>query len=444
MGESQEEALRLGFDARVRLEFVGSKISSDAGLVAYRELDEKLGLTAMAGEFLAEQRSGRNVQHHLVPLLRQSIYSRLAGYPDTNDADRLARDPTMRLVVSRRASDRQGAARNTVGRFETEILSAQSNREGLAALNAAWVSAAMAHTKTQRLILDLDSSESPVHGQQEGARYNGHYGSVCYHPLFRFNQFGDCEGAVLREGNVSSADGWRELLDPIVKRYAESGLRKQFRGDAGFARPEIYEYLEEHDFLYAIRLPGNAVLDRMIEPCLTRPETVEPGDPVVTYHDLLYQAGTWDCPRRVVSKIEWHAGELFPRVGFIVTNRTDPPKGIVRFFNGRGTCEQWIKEGKHGLGWVRLSCHQFKDNAVRLALFVLAYNLGNFLRRLVLPKEMARWSLTSLRERLVKIGARLTRHARRLVVQMAEVAITGELFAQILTRIRLLSPVPTW
>ena len=443
MGESQQEPLSLEFDARVRLEFVGSKITSDAGLLAHRELDEKLGLTEMAGEFLTEQRSGRNVQHHLVPLVRQSVYSRLAGYPDTNDADRLAQDPTMRLVVSRRASDRQAAARNTVGRFETEILSAKGNREGLVALNAAWVSAAMAHTKTQRLILDRDSSESPVHGQQEGAKYNGHYGSVCYHPLFCFNQFGDCEGAVLREGNVSSADGWRELLDPIVKRYAESGLRKQFRGDAGFARPEIYEYLEEHVFLYAIRLPSNAVLERLIEPHLDRPEAPKPGAPVVSYHDLLYQAGTWDRPRRVVSKIEWHAGELFPKVGFIVTNRTDPAKGIVRFYNGRGSCERWIKEGKYALEWMRLSCHEFNNNVVRLALFVLAYNLGNFLRRLVLPPQMARWCLTTLREKLVKIGARLTRHARQVVLQMAEVAVTRDLFAQILSRIRHLKPVPT-
>ena len=120
-----------------------------------------------------------------------------------------------------------------------------------------------------------------------------------------------------------------------------------------------------------------------------------------------------------------------------------PLKAIVRFYNGRDTCEQWIKEGKHALEWMRLSCHEFKNNVVRLALFVLAYNLGNFLRRLVLPPEMARWSLTTLREKLVKIGARLTRHARRLTVQMAEVAISRDLFGQILSRIRLLSPVPT-
>ncbi len=146
---------------------------------------------------------------------------------------------------------------------------------------------------------------------------------------------------------------------------------------------------------------------------------------------------------RVVAKVEWHAGELFPRIGLIVTNRTDPPRGVVHFYNGRGTCEQWIKEGKHAVEWMRLSCHAFERNVVRLALFVLAYNLGNFLRRLVLPPEMARWSLTSLRERSVKLGARLTRHARRPIVQMAGVTITQDLFAQILDRVRSLSPVLT-
>ena len=250
-------------------------------------------------------------------------------------------------------------------------------------------------------------------------------------------------------GNVSSAEGWRELLDPIVARYATSRLRKQFRGDAGFARPEIYEYLEEHEFLYAIRLPSNAVLERELAACLERPEELEPWHPVVTYHDFAYQACTWERARRVVAKIEWHAGELFPRVGFIVTNRSDPPQGVVRFYNGRGTCEQWINggsrlpQGKYALEWMRLSCHEFNNNVVRLALFVLAYNLGNFLRRLVLPPEMARWSLTTLREKLVKIGARLIRHARRLVLQLAEVAVTRDLLAQILSRIRLLTPVPT-
>lgn len=260
MGEERNEGLRLDFDPRIRLQFVDSEITSDAGLLAYRELDEKLGLTAMASSYLADTRTGRNIRHHLVPLLRQSIYSRLAGYPDTNDADRLARDPAMRAVVSRCASSKKAAARSAMGRFETDLLTTEENRGALARLNSSWVTSALANTKTRRVILDMDSSESKVHGSQEGAKYNGHFECVCFHPIFCFNQYGDCEGAMLREGNVSSADRWLELLVPIVERYRGLGLRMLFRGDAGFARLEIYDYLEEEVYEYAIRLPANQVL----------------------------------------------------------------------------------------------------------------------------------------------------------------------------------------
>jgi len=146
--------------------------------------------------------------------------------------------------------------------------------------------------------------------------------------------------------------------------------------------------------------------------------------------------------RRVVAKVEWHRGELFPRVGFIVTNLSYPPKGIVRFYNGRGTAEQWIKEGKYALNWTRLSCHKFVANQVRLWLFVLAYNLGNFLRRLVLPEGMKHWTLTSLQTRLIKTGGRLVRHARMLVFQLAEVLVTREMLTGILERISRLRLAP--
>ena len=133
--------------------------------------------------------------------------------------------------------------------------------------------------------------------------------------------------------------------------------------------------------------------------------------------------------------MEWHRGELFPRVGFIVTNLSLLPQGVVHFYNGRGTAEQWIKEGKYALNWTRLSCHRFVANAVRLQLFVLAYNLGNFLRRLALPKEIRDWSLRSVQVKLIKIGASMVRHARRIIFQMAEVAVSRELFAALLKRI---------
>ena len=407
MGESTKPRATLRFDRRVRLEFRGATITSDAGLLACRELDDALGLTETANECLQESRGGRNVQHRLVGLLRQSVYSRLAGYEDTNDAERLAQDPTMRIIVGRRDIDRPAASTNTMSRFETEVLTQDGNVEGLDRLNAKWVDGAMSRTPHRRVILDMDSSESPVHGEQEGASYNGHFGSTCYHPLFVFNQFGDCEGAMLRAGNVHSAHRWRDVLDPILSRYGATGVRRYFRADAAFAKPDIYEYMEERRVFYAIRLPSNKVLQYEIAPLLIRPVGRPPKRPVIRYDDFWYRAESWDRDRRVVAKVEWHRGELFPRVGFIVTNMTAGPEGVVRFYNGRGTAEQWIKEGKYALNWTRLSCHRFVANRVRLSLFVLAYNLGNFLRRLCLPKAVKHWSLRSVQVKLIKMGGRL-------------------------------------
>ena len=181
-----------------------------------------------------------------------------------------------------------------------------------------------------------------------------------------------------------------------------AAVRLLFRADAAFAKPEIYDYLEARNIGYAIRLRSNQVLQREIARLLIRPTEWLSPKPIVSYHDFVYQAQSWNVARRVVSKVEWHQGELFPRVGFIVTNLSYPNIGIVRFYNGRGTAEQWIKEGKYALNWTRLSCHKFVANQVRLELFVLAYNLGNFMRRLALPEAMKHWSLTSLQTRMIK------------------------------------------
>ena len=435
MGDDEKTPLKLDFDSKVRVEFRGATITSDAGLLACRELDDALSLTDSADEFLKESRTGKNILHQLIPLLRQSVYSRLAGYDDTNDADRLSQDPALRVVVGWKGPDRNAASTSEMGRFETELLTQKENLKGIERLNVEWIKRALAKTVHRRIILDIDSSESPVHGEQEEAAYNGHFGCMCYHPLFCFNQFGDCEGAVLRPGNVHSADGWKEFINPIVERYLKLAVRLLFRADAAFAKPEIYEYLETRHIGDAIRLPANEVLQKEIAHLLVRPTEWPSQKPIVSYHDFVYQAQSWNVPRRVVAKVEWHQGELFPRVGFIVTNLSYPTKGIVSFYNGRGTAEQWIKEGKYALNWTRLSCHKFVANQVRLWLFILAYNLGNFFRRLALPEAIKSWSLTSIQTRLIKIGGRLVRHARRLVFQLAEVMVTREMFDEMLERI---------
>ena len=244
MGDGEKTPLKLNFDSKVRLEFRGVAITSDAGLLACRELDDALGLTDSSAEYLKEGRTGKNILHKLIPLLRQSIYSGLAGYDDTNDADRLSQDPAMRVVVGWKGPDRKAASTSEMSRFETELLTQKDNRKGLEQLNVEWVKRGVAKTVHRRIILDIDSSESPVHGQQEGAAYNGHFECMCYHPLFCFNQFGDCEGAVLRPGNVHSADGWEGFIEPIVERYLKLAVRLLVRADAAFAKPELYEYSE--------------------------------------------------------------------------------------------------------------------------------------------------------------------------------------------------------
>ena len=368
-------------------------------------------------------------------LFRQSVFGRLGGYEDVNDADRLGRDPAMRWIVGGKAVERQAASATQMGRFETEHLASDENFAALTDLSGIWIDRVHDRRPPKMIILDMDSSVSPTHGEQEGATYNGHFGCTCYHPLFLFNQFGDLERCSLRPGNVHSADGWRDLLEPVVERYRERNLRCYFRGDAAFAAPGIYEFLEAEGFLYAIRLPTNQVLQQSIGHLLTRPIGRLPNHVRRYYASFSYQAGSWNRKRRVVAKVEWYPGELVPRVGFIVTNLSRPAERVVAFYNHRGTAEQYIKEGKNAIKWTRLSCRKFRNNEVRLQRHALAYNMGNFMRTLALPKEVEHWSLTTLREKLVKIGAKVVSHGRYVTFQMAEVAVPRELFRKILSLI---------
>src|ERR687895_644214 len=270
-GEESDAALRVTFDPRLKLEFHGSRVTSDAGLLPFRDLDDALGLTDLAGEVLADTRTGQNSRHTLVAQLRQSVFGRLAGYEDVNDADRLAHDPALRWIVGGRAATQAAACTSQMGRFETEVLTQEATLSALADLSGRWIDRVHGRRPVKGIVLDMDSSVSPTHGEQEGRAYNGHFGCTCYHPLFVFNQFGDLERCALRPGNVHSAEGWREVLEPVVARYRTTLKRRYFRADAAFASPEVYAFLEAEGYGYAIRLPANAVLQRRIAHLLTRP-----------------------------------------------------------------------------------------------------------------------------------------------------------------------------
>jgi hypothetical protein len=440
VGEKQNRSFQLCFNGFLKVDFQGSRVTSDGGLILVRELDEHLGLSQLIAQHLTDPR-GTNARLPLSDLLRQSVYSRLAGYEDVNDAERLSQDPTFRLIGSKKTWDRGTALTSRLQSFETELLTEPENLAGLRTINRELIAKAEAMASPQRVVLDIDSTEIPVYGNQEQSAYNGHFESTCYHPLLLFNREGDCLGAKLRPGNVHSADDWEELLLPEIERQQKRRKEVVVRADAAFAKPEIYEALEERGVNYAIRVPANENLERDIAELLPRPVGRPSIRPLVGYKSFLYQAASWKKARRVVAKVEHHQGELFPRVGFIVTNLSLPSRAVVRFYNKRGTAEQWIKEGKQAVKMTRLSCHRFRSNEVRLWLSLIAYNLGNLWRRLVLPKKIENWSLTSLQQRLVKTGGRLVKHARYYWLLLAEGHLTRRVFGAILRRIWAL-PLP--
>jgi hypothetical protein len=226
-GARETGDVRLDFDRRLRLEFHGSKISSDGGLLLFRELDDVLGLHDIAGGLLRDTRTGHNRLHTLVGLLRQSVFGRLAGYDDVNDADRLSLDPVMRQVVGGRAVDAKAASASQMGRFETEVLATSDNRTALADLSGQWIDRVHGRKPPKWITLDMDSSVSPTHGAQEGTAWNGHFGCLCYHPLFVFNQFGhplpDSACLHARKGGTLRFASWQCAQRGWMGRGSEAG-----------------------------------------------------------------------------------------------------------------------------------------------------------------------------------------------------------------------------
>jgi len=417
-GEEQNETIRPEFDRSIMIDFQGAKITSDTGFLLLREIDERFDILGpMTGE-LEDSRSWVHSKHSLLQMTRQRIYQMAAGYEDCNDADYLRIDPALRLAIGK--GDEAGAGQSRLSRLENKVLGTEA---GLQALDDSLMRSndvLMKRKKKQRLIVDVDSTEDPAHGKQENVGFNGHFGKMCFHPLFAFTSDGNCLGAQLRPGNVHSADGILELLDPIVKRYRRQFKLFWLRGDAAFAQPEVYEYSEGERITYFIRLPSNQVLNRAIDSHLTRPVGRPPKSGIqVKLVDFRYQAKTWDRARRVIAKIEWHAGELFPRIGFIVTNSKLSAGKVVKVYNGRGDVENRIKEGKNTLRWDKTSCQRFTANRARLLMGVLAYNLLHMLRQFYLSGEEVKRSMEWLIKRLIKVGAKVAYHARRWYVHVA-------------------------
>jgi hypothetical protein len=418
-GESSREYLRPDFDRSIMMDFQGAKLSSDTGFILMREVDQRHNVIAPMVKSLEDNRSAAHTKHTLEQMIRQRVYQMTGGYEDCNDADYLKVDPALRLSLSK--GKKFGAGQSALSRLENDIL---GNAQGLAALDEAVLRAADAligRKDKYRFILDVDSTEDPAYGQQEGCVYNGHFGKTCFHPIVAFTGDGDCLAAELRPGNVHSADGVLDFIKPLVARYRSRFKLFWFRGDAAFALPDVYEYCEKEHVTYFIRLPMNYTLRKIIEPEITtRPMGRPPKSGVkVQLFEFYYRAGSWEKRRRVVCKVEWHNDELFPRVGFIVTNSTLREWEVVKAYNGRANVENRIKEAKNTLRWDKTSCHKFEANQARLKMGALAYNLLHMIREFHLQGEDVKRSIEWLIRRVIKTASRISYHGRRWWVHVA-------------------------
>lgn len=417
-GERKTNIIVPAFDRSIRVDFRGAKTSSDSGILLLRELDHRFGITdAMTGS-LDDPRSEAHTKHTYTDLIRQRVYQIASGYEDCNDANHLRIDPVLRLALGK--GEEQAAGQSMLSRFENEVLATKEGSEALDEVFLRSIHPLIKKKGRGHLVLDLDSTDDAAHGKQEGATYNGYFKKTCFHPLFCFTSDADCVGVKLREGNVHSADSTLELLGPIVDRYRDRFKRFWVRADAAFAKPDLYEYFETNRISYFIRLPTNDRLQRLIWPHLTRPVGRPPKSGIQTkLLSFQYQAGTWKQTRRVVCKIEWHEGELFPRVGFIVTNSRLTAGKVVKVYNGRAEIENRIKEGKLTLRWDKTSCQKFAANEARLKLGVIAYNLLHILRKFYIRGEGVRRSMEWIIRRLIKVASTVAYHARYWHVHMS-------------------------
>ncbi len=424
------------FQPKLTLDFEGGEITSEAGLLLLREFDQRLGLTTGLKELLVDQRDVRYIEHSALALLRQRIYQIAAGYEDTNDATFLRRDPTLRAVVSRRGEPL--ASQPTLSRLENAVPWESIRlfeRQGLE-----WFCGHGEKRKAgEEIVLDIDSTADPTHGQQQLSFFNAHYDSYIYHPLLIFEgKSGVLLASCLRPGDVSGTRQLLPRLRPVVARLRRRWpkCRVALRADGGFCNPTLLDYAEYADCAYAIGMPRNPKLEARAAKLRRRAERLwrERGQAARVYTDFFYKAHSWSRPRRIVAKCEYTA--LGANLRFLVTNRVGTADEIFAWYNQRGQAENFIKELKHDVAADRLSCSAYRANAFRLQLHALAYNLLVLFRdRLLKGTELARATIEQVRLRLFKLGARVRHSCRRLWFHLASGWPGQPLFDRILARL---------
>ena len=366
-------------DREICLDFQGGQITSDGGLIGLREFDHRIGFTEGVAACLHDDRHPSYVRHDLSQLLIQRLYGIVAGYEDQNDAHKLRQDPLFQIIAGKDELGDPLASQSGLSRLENSI----SARE-VGALNDLLTDSFIdSQDHPPVVVLEVDSTDDPAHGQQQLIAYNGFHNQYMYHPLLIHEGMSGCIlGTFLRPGNAHSAESVVAALRPIVARLkaAFPHALRLLRADAGFAIPDLYDFCEANDIHFTIAIGANAAFKRQAEALVAEAvaQYQATGEQAKLYAHFAHRAKTWKHHLRVLIKAE--AGPEGINTRFVVTNRPGDPQRLFGFYEGRGQAENYIKELKNEFKADRLSCSRFEANAFRLVLFALAYQLINLFR----------------------------------------------------------------
>jgi hypothetical protein len=401
----------------IEANFAGGALSSDGGLMLVRQVDRRLGLSKAVAEALHDPRNPERITHELRDLIAQRLYGLCCGYEDLNDHGQLRQDPLMQTAVGTTA---ELASSPTLSRLET-----RATRSDIVALNRVLIEQFIASQGTvppEELILDVDASDIPLHGEQERAEFHAYYDHYCYLPLYVFA--GQAMLAcVLRRSRIDGAKHAAAVIKLLVTRLREAwpDVHVIVRGDSGFCRQRLIRWCERRDVGYVIGVARNARLERIVNGWerLLEHRHGEIGTKQRLVREFTYAADSWDRARRIVTRLEFGAQGNNPR--FVVTNLDLPADKLYdELYCQRGEAENRIKETQLDLFGTRASSHRFLANWLRVMFAALAYTLMHRLRAIALAgTELARATAATIRVRLLKIGAAVIRNSRRVRILFA-------------------------
>jgi hypothetical protein len=427
-------ALQLESNSKLKINFNGGDLSSDSGLLLIKEFAHKFGFHKHVSQFKTDDNIGRTHKDH--QNLCQLVYQIIAGYFNDDNADELTNEPVFRSILGKKTL----ASQPTLSRFWNRMDEAtlQQYDEITKSMRA---SAYRIHQPKQ-VLLDLDSTLLNTYGKQEGEGFNYHYSAHGYHPLLCYDGLtGDLLKAGLRDGTTYSSNGVVDFMQPLLDEYSEKypDIELFLRGDSGFATPDLFKQCETNGVAYAIRLKANKVLyshAKHLDDEIAKATKDNMIDYVVRYDEFEYKAGKWDYPRRVIVKVEKPYNQLTNQYSFIVTNMKLKPEEIIRYYRNRGNMENFIKESKIGFDFASTSSRSKVVNANRLQLHVLAYNLFNYFRRLVLPNNMKTMQIDTIRLKLLKIASKIVRASRYIFFKLCSSCTYKDEFYKTLRNIR--------